>query len=286
MIRILADRHHGVLWEALAMLFVDRAILGPCELLAFADGYYVPPEAERFEIISDFPPRIVEAVSESYVRANRPDYIIATAPNTRGRLQTLARELGAVYVDQCGNEWDPPIGSVVLRSMTLDGAPGVLYHPEFHRVPPGEPNRHLIAAFHSSLLTNGCTDTWTGLQDAMPDYEFRLYGVLPLAVEPHRVAPAMAEAGWIYHDKTNDGYGFGVHEAFASGRPVIGHARHYEGKLAGPLWVPGVTYVEPEAALIRAADWEQMASAAQARFAELVDFDAEAKAIADYLGNA
>jgi hypothetical protein len=295
-VRILADHHHGVLWEALALLFVDRAVLGPAELWAWADGQYVARRdtLEPWPIVDDFPPRGVWAVSDAFVRAHPPDVVLATAPSTRPGLASLAREHGALFVEQLANEWDEPIGGgAVLRSMNLaSGArPGIVYHPEFHRVPAGvEVRPAVVAAFHNSLLTNGCGHAWAGLARAMPERDFRLYGAPPWEVYPHQVAAAMGAAGWIYHDKTADGYGFAVHEAFASGRPVAGHARHYAGKLAEPLWLDGVTCLDlgdnldTAAARIRATDPVEMGARAAARFAELVDFAEEARAIGEYLG--
>lgn len=273
--KVLVDLHHGVLYEGFALLFEDRY---GADLRAWQDGHYVTGPYHH----ADFPPRQVRVMDDDAVRSWRPDFVIATAGVNRYRMRALASEVGAVYVDHCGNPWDEPIGSTVLRSMTLPGTTGIVWHPEFHRVPWTPPEGDRVGAFHTSFATlEPCRSIWD--QKATPAWV--MYGaVVPLM--PYQVAAARAAcvAAWVCKD--TDGYGFAVHEAFASGRPVIGHASHYAGKLAEPLFVRGVTYLEPEDDLGPVlADPVPMGLAAKARFEELVDFDAEAEAVGRYLAS-
>lgn len=276
--RVISDHHHGVLWEALALLFVDRF---GWELLAWADGHYQKDRGlSRWTFHTDFPGRLVEVVSDSWLDANGADMVIGTTGMNRARMQALARRLGAVYVDQVGNPWDTPTSSNVLRSMTLHGDPGILYHPEFHRLPYRKPKGRRVGSFHTSFATLPCRDLW----DRVAEPGWVIYGTEEHPLHPWQVAQARQNCAAIWVCKDQDGYGFAVHEAFASGRPVIGHRSHYEGKLAEPLFERGVTYIEPEddiAALL--ANPVPMGLAAKQRFEALVDFDAEAKAIREYL---
>jgi hypothetical protein len=276
-VKVLTDLHHGVLFESLAMLFVDRAILGPAELLVWVDGYYVTNPGI---IHADFPPREVRAVTTEYLKDHRPEYVIATAGTNRHPMRDLAERLGARYVDHLGNQDDQPIGDLVLRAMLGDREQGLTYHPEFHRLRWSKPEGRRVGAFHASFLTLPCRSDW----DRVASDEWVMYGTPETALEPWQVAKARKDciAAWVCKDA--DGYGFAVHEAFASGRAVIGHASHYEGKMAELLFVRGETYLEPGDDLgPMLADPVPMGRAAFDRFDELVNFDAEAAAIADYL---
>lgn len=275
--RVLTDLHHGVLYEALAMLIEDR---WAGELHPWVDGYYVTQPGPQ---VVDFPPRSIVALTTVEAEAWRPDYMVATVPLTRGPLRDLAHRLGATYVDHVGNAWDGPLGDRALRSVAGDF--GQVYHPEFHRIawtPP--PAGYRVASFHSSFETSGCRGLWDTARAAWPNVEFVMYGTADAPLYPFEVAQARADCTAIWHCKDADGYGFAVHEAFAAGRPVIGHASHYRGKLAEPLWD---YHIEPtDMAGIEAALGapEALGRLALDRFEGLVNFDAEAAAVAGYLG--
>jgi hypothetical protein len=52
-----------------------------------------------------------------------------------------------------------------------------------------------------------------------------------------RTAEIMRASGWGLHDKPHgDGYGHVIHYWAAIGRPLIGHASHYNGKNASVFW--------------------------------------------------
>jgi hypothetical protein len=70
------------------------------------------------------------------------------------------------------------------------------------------------------------------------------------------------------------------------GRPLIGHASHYDGKMGGPLWEDGVTCIDLDRhsigelpGLMDSLDNAEMGRAIRDRFDELVDYDAEAERI-------
>ena len=107
----------------------------------------------------------------------------------------------------------------------------------------------------------------------------------------------MRGAGAIWHSKKwSDGFGHVVHRAFSVGRPVFGYAGYYADKLAGPLWVDGVTSIdisrrsheETLAELRRLRDdperYLRMCEASAARFREVVSFDEDADKVAALLG--
>jgi hypothetical protein len=55
----------------------------------------------------------------------------------------------------------------------------------------------------------------------------------------------MAGVGWGWHDKAQgDGFGHVIHTWAAVGRPLIGHASHYRGKMGERFWRDGETCID------------------------------------------
>lgn len=89
-----------------------------------------------------------------------------------------------------------------------------------------------------------------------------------------------------------------IHNAFAVGRPVVGRAAYYKGKLAEPLWEHGVTSFDIDrlsddelATLLRRLRdddeyHQQISEAATARFHSVVDWDSEAQAVRELIEGA
>lgn len=81
---------------------------------------------------------------------------------------------------------------------------------------------------------------WDSFKDAMPDFEFKSYGVACsdgyLKVKKDYVK-AMQDASFIWHYKILDGYGHSFHNAYALGRPVITKEEFYKGKIGEVLLV-------------------------------------------------
>jgi hypothetical protein len=104
----------------------------------------------------------------------------------------------------------------------------------------------------------------------------------------------MRAAGWGWHDKvTGDGFGHVIHGWAATGRPLIGHSRHYEGKLAAPFWQDGVTCIDLDrhsiaevVDIIRFTDKKrhrEMCEAMYHSFLATVDFEADAEKVRELL---
>jgi hypothetical protein len=197
-------------------------------------------------------------------------------------MRSFAEHFGALYVDHIGNAWDQPIGPNILWAVKNGGTSGVTYHPEFHRVPWVPPTGNRIGTFHASFSGLACATLWAAEAERHPEYEWVQYGTVEALLRPHEVAQARSDCIAIWHCKDADGYGFGVHEAFASGRAVIGHASHYEGKLAEPLFSQGWTHLEPGDDMNRDV-LRLVGGNGGDLFQMSVDFDAEADMVRDYL---
>lgn len=140
-----------------------------------------------------------------------------------------------------------------------------------------------------------------------PDLTWEVYGAYGtapldefaagnLSTDPDE-GDAMRGSGAIWHTKHwGDGFGHVVHRAFAVGRPVFGYEEYYSTKLAGPLWVDGVTSIDVgrrsrDEVLSELRDlrddpdrYLRMCENAAERFRQVVDFTEDADKIANLLG--
>lgn len=260
----------------------------------------------------------------------RWDLVISSLPHNDVGFHRLARQTGARFGVQVGNAhqdsaWD--LAEFVLSSSTLpglvhpdtwgtvrswQGVPTVVYHQEFdlhrfrHEWPPA--NGREVASWVNCFPEGPSYPWFTQFARAHEDeFDFRVYGASGSPgpdefsagdiSDADAVADAMRGARIAWHSKHwSDGFGHVIHDWFAIGRPVVGIARYYADKLAGPLFVEGVTsydierYSEHELVdiLRRLRDDDdhhrQMCLNAAQRFRELVDFDREAETIARMLG--
>lgn len=258
---------------------------------------------------------------------SRFDVVLSSLPHNYDGYYRLAQKLGARYGIQIGNEAQEldPRADFIMASATLPGfgpewagkrfeiggKPAVMYHQEFdlEMFRPGWPpyNRRVIASFVNCFPEGPSYPEFSAFALAHPEFDWRVYGAcgtpgpdaftagdigpVPLVADEMRAA----RVGW--HSKHwSDGFGHVIHNWFAIGRPVIGYARYYVNRLAGPLWVEGVTSFDLE---LRGKDelaellerlcsdddyHRQISEAAAARFREVVDFDAEAALIAEMVG--
>lgn len=198
------------------------------------------------------------------------------------------------------------------------GKPTVVYHQEFslesfrHEWPP---LTHGIASFVNCFPEGPSYPDFLEFARSHRQFDFRVNGAMGRPSwwkeerpyedeftgedisEVPRVAQAMRDARVIWHTKHwSDGFGHVIHNAFAVGRPVIGYQRYYHDKLAGPLWVQGVTSFDIEgmspgdlAGLLERLttddEWHRSLSLnAAMRFRDLVSFDQEADVIRELVG--
>lgn len=250
----------------------------------------------------EYPKRTRKMMTPEQAFATRWDYVLGSVPEHQKTFAQLAGRVGAKFVHQVGNARHPidhSIPQVVLASanIAVRRIPHVIYHQEFDRnlfayTPPTDPL--VVTSLMLRLDWTSCDYSWIanakGLRwSALGGSGMTDRGYLaPMS----RVAERIAASGWIWQDKRiGDGYGHVLHTAAAMGRPLIGHASHYKGLMGEPLWSDLKTCIdldrhEPREALrlIRAiaADPEwycEMSQGIADKFAELVDFDAEADRI-------
>jgi hypothetical protein len=329
--RILADRHHADLYEALARLFVDRLggeLFTPVGMEWWDERYWRFGEvfgddrlARQYLVLNEtwrevepglfltfdqhHPARPLYGVTLEAARSMEWDYTCATVQDNQYGFCDFATERGATYLYQVGNtnqhiDWS--LEPIVLNAseMPLVGR-GVAIGQEFdlgifrYRPPLG---KQRVASFVNLLPR--IPEMWSffdELRGLLPDHRFRSFGhdcpdglLRPVAA----IADEMARTDWAFHDKTTgDGFGHIIHNWAAIGRPLIGHASYYAGKLAEPFWQDGVTCIDLDrhsvaeaAEVIRSTTPDQlraMCEAIRATFDATVDFAADAERVRELL---
>ena len=271
------------------------------------------------------PGRVFKMVTLAQARETDWDLVISTLPDNDRGLHDLARSRGAKFGIQLGNvgqmsAWE--LADFALCSTTMPYEPMkpyVVYRQEFsledfrYEPPPnacGCENRVLhVNSFVQCLPENPLayaqflhyarsdSDISWGIYGSYGSHETDEFARGNMETTTS-VAAAMRGSDVIWHTKEwSDGYGHVIHNAFAAGRPVFGKAYYYEDKLAGPLWVDGVTSIDisrrsPDEVLTilrRLRDdpdeHVRMCEASAARFREVVSFDEEAANIRKLLDN-
>ena len=259
----------------------------------------------------EFPGVDIHGVPLDVARSMTWAFVIATLDDDQWGFHRFAQETGARYVVQVGNtgqyvDWSLDPLAIVSSEVPIRGR-GILYHQEMDPAAtkwsdPDDADHGIVSSFVNCFPSIGpCHDLWQEAQAQAPDMEFREFGIdgnRGVTKPIKRLRGLMARSMFGWHDKVHgDGFGHVIHGWAAVGRPIIGHASHYRGRMAEHLWQHGVTAIDldlvtiPEAARMVqdiAGDPDRHAAMCHAIRAEYdrIDHDAEARAIADLLGTA
>lgn len=320
---VLVDRHHAGLYHSLQLLGrrLGWMLWTPTGHAWWDEWYWSFGRstysddrlAQQYLNLSgpdpEYPEWPIHYVTLDEARGMTWDYVVATLQDNQMGFSKFAREAGATLVFQVGNtgqQIDWTRSPLVLNSseMPLFGK-GIQYHQEFDsdglfgfREPTGS---RQVRSFVHLLDQTVCFPLWQEFRTHWPD-AIR-HGHAP--VEPDEswqgnvkplsaIADRMEHAGWGWHDKPHgDGFGHVIFGWAAIGRPLIGHASHYRGKMAEIFWTPETSIdldrvsVQEAAEIVRTitpAEHREMCLAIRAIFDAEVDYDREEQAIRELLG--
>lgn len=252
-------------------------------------------------IDGEFPDWEVMGVTLDQAQTMDWAFVISTVPDNETGFHKFAEEAGAQFVVQVGNtgqytDWslDPLV--ISSSEMPIEGR-GVRYHQEMDPIPyvPPPISSRAAASFVNCMPSMGaCWDLLEKAQAAIPLYVYGIDGQHGIIKPNTELVRLMSVHGWGWHDKgQGDGFGHVIHSWAAVGRPLIGHASHYRGRMAEHLWQDGITCidldrhsVEEACEIVRTispSDHEAMCLAIRAEF-DTIDYAAEAEQIADLLG--
>ena len=241
---------------------------------------------------------------------NKFDYVIASIPAHVPLFKDLIAKYQpwAKLIVQMGNNWPLGLfqGENVLASVAPQSYPqdtnAFFYHQEFDtkifKQSPTRPTKKIYSYVNIIQNTGIGWEDYKQLQRLLPEFDFKAYGgQCPDGNKtgPMELAKSMSEAQFIFHVKPGgDGYGHVIHNAYATGRPIITRPSHYKGQLAEQLLVPG-TFIdldrygpgEIKNIITRLTHDErglkQMGARAAERFKEVVNFGKEAADIKAWL---
>ena len=335
-VKIMSDFHHSDLYESLGMVFVDRFgwdLYRPIGMEWYDSGIWAFEKAWHGDAIAKqylgqyetdrdcgdhwerddetHPGRVHKMLTMDQARDAGLDIVIATLTENEPGLAFFARQIGAVYGIQTGNQGtdnrydllDFAIFSTTRA--TLPSKPYVFHHQEFSledfrfEYPP--PERDKVSTW-VQCISQAQEDfaRFVTLAEMAPELKFRYHGHCQpdspywesnVRTTPEVAAQMRAARVGLHLKRWSDGYGHVIHNLFAVGKPVVGTASYYADKLAGPLFVEGVTSFDVQTkndaevvAIIRrlATDDEfhqRISENAATRFREVVDFGADAEAI-------
>lgn len=215
-----------------------------------ADGTYQRVDRE-------YPDREIKGITLEAAKSMTWDIVMATVQENQEGFARFAREVGAQYAYQVGNtnqqiDWSLDPSALVSAESPIVGR-GVRYHQEmdasYRWHPPSEADRYRVGSFVNLMPRIECWplmfQAWQALQPAFT-FSIHGHGCPDGIVHPTTaVAQAMAGFGWGWMDKiTGDGFGHVIWGWAAVGRPIIGHASHYRGKLGEVLWRDGETCID------------------------------------------
>lgn len=272
------------------------------------DGVYVTTDP------SSHPGRMIRGVTLEHFKDVTWDFVMPSVPDNLPGYGRLAAEVDARLLYHVGNtgQWvDWNLNPLVISTseMPLDGGRGVVVHQELDSgpgqafgfwSPAAQVTRVVRSTLNAFDRLPGYGDFLSAEEALIPEgWTFTSHGhdgrdgnLNPVTW----LGANMAAAGWGWHDKpVGDGFGHVVHAWAAVGRPLIGHAGYYAGKMAGPLWRDGVTCLdlgarslEETVQLMRevAANPDrhrEMCATIRATFDQLVNYEAEAATVAALL---
>lgn len=302
---IFEKEHHG---DAVAHQYLEGIFHDGVE----QDGIIEVPDRKH-------PGRIIKGISLERARAEQFDLVMSSVPANANGYSKFAEQNGARWGIHVGNQWGdeawekrPSFAILTTTSVVPAGVPYVVVHQEFsledfrYEPPAGfGPIRSMVNCFPE--MTSEYAGNFAPLAVSAPELRWQVFGEYGTAADDQfkmgnlhtdpAEGDAMRGAGIMWHSKKwSDGFGHVVHRAFAVGRPVFGYANYYADKLAGPLWVDGVTSIDISTRshdetlheLRRLRDdpdaYLRMCEASAARFREVVNFDEDADKVADLLG--
>lgn len=245
--------------------------------------------------------RLQRLVTLEQFRAMPFDIVIASLPQHLEPFRALAGGKGAKFIFQIGNNWVWPesqnLNAMASITPRETAANAIFYHQNFDTnifyPTPVDPESKRIYSFVNCLQSY--PQAWQDYLDIKErmeplGWEVKAYG----GQNPDgningndALADKMREATFILHIKPGgDGYGHILHNAYSVGRPVITRRADYEGQLGGNLIKPG-TYVEytdtEHYHFIDPVYARAMGEGARKSFEEEVDFDREAKEVAEWI---
>ncbi len=183
-----------------------------------------------------------------------------------------------------------------------ENLPHVIINQEFPMAPffwEAPKNHKTIKNYMNCLREAQCYPIWQFLKREMPDFDFKMHGsngddggIVGL----FNIGKSMRDAGFVFQVKhQGEGFGHIIHNAYASGRPIIGVYEYYAGKLASKFLINDYSAIllddlTPPEVIKKIKYWSEperhltMCQNAYKLFKDYVSFDEDEKKFRTFLG--
>ncbi len=228
------------------------------------------------------------------------DIVLASIPQHIAPFKKLIQKYQpqAKFIFQAGNNWgglpvENLLTSATLTHSTISNNNHVFYHQEFDTniFKPG-PCKNIKSIIHLQHISNQHQDI-EELMKHLPGWECSIYGAgMKLGAAPSLEIPRLLrDHGFLWHVKANEGYGYNMHHAFATGKPAIVALNQNKNMTPGLMYTKNMTVFDARVAkqvladkLMKAADdYEMHTKAVLALFKERVNFDQDEIRIRQFL---
>ncbi len=270
--KVFADYHHGGLYHALHILFVERLgweLYRPVGMEWAEKGiwkYSDNPPTQRQYLDPD--KHELRKDGYYYWRDNSEeidhkcltfkqfekmdiDIVLATVFQHEATFKHLqvTKKPKAKFVRLIGNS-GAPVNWNITRNLidttnlypAPDGVKRVVWHQEFpddlfYYTEPK--SQKIVKQYLNCFDETPFYEIWKTYENLMDNYQWFMHGlngddgfISPVS----KLAQSMRETSWIWHIKQHgEGYGHIVHNAFCVGRPLITIRDYYKGKIAYPM---------------------------------------------------
>lgn len=231
MVNVLIDYHHTDLFYSLQTLFRDRLgmnVYRPKGMEWYHEDWWAvnnQADTAKQYLVDN---KIGQGVTVEQFKDMQFDILVASIPVHLHRYEKI-RQLykpNCKVIMQAGNNWGAIPANNLLNSARKNfssvGGNTVFYHQEFdlERFKPGpcQKIRSIINLEHY-----GNVAALHRIAEYLPGWEIKIYGVggkdgpVPAADIPQTIR----DAGFVWHSKRNEGYGYNIYNTFACGRPMI-----------------------------------------------------------------
>ena len=247
--------------------------------------------------------RTHRAITLDKFKSMQFDILISSLPQHIAPFNTLIGmyQHSAKHIFQVGNAWghQPGVNNILSSTAPFAVPPHInicFYHQEFDLnvfkyEPPACNN-----VVHSYVHYMKQPELMDEVASYFPGWTWKRYGAgFPEALHStQQMADAYRRSAWTWHFKPEgDGFGHTIHASYACGRSAIINFGHYRGKAGSYLLEDMVTAIDlgrPKPDLIKTLQHcsqpsihKQMCENAYNKFKQVVDFDAEAVRIKQFI---
>lgn len=260
-----------------------------------SDGIFIVPDKQH---LNGIPHR---AITLERFKETKFDVLLCSIPAHLSIWKELQRlyQPQAKIVFQAGNDWGFIDCKNLLTSSkkTTNRGHQIHYHQEFDTsvFKPGD-TKNKTSIVNLQHLTSSAGQLLQ-LERLLPDWDIKIYGAGNRngSRESQLLSSTLREAGFLWHVKAGgDGYGYNIHQAVASGTPLIVDSQWINGTTAESLCKWGVTAVDirgkgfdtiKDELMGMVNRYDEITAATTQHFAEVVNFDQEYLQIKHFMEN-